>query len=339
MILLSQIIISLLPVFLFLWVMIYLDSYKLVRFNTILLIILIGIIIALLTYIINSYLLRNYFEDQILYARYISPIIEETLKSSAIIVLIRSQRVGFMVDGAIYGFAIGSGFAFIENISYLIFIDNYSLLIAGLRGFGTAFMHGGTIAIFATISMNLRNRSHNHSILLFVPGLVVAIILHTGFNHFIISPLIMTIGQILFMPVMFISIFYRSEIGLKKWLNLNMDTEMTLLEYVNLGSISESKIGVYLQTMKDIIPGKVMVDIICYLRIYLELAINAKGRLLLLEAGFNQGYDKELKSKITEMKFLQKSIGKTGQLALSPVIRFSNRDLWQIYFISNDLKK
>ena len=149
----------------------------------------------------------------------------------------------------------------------------------------------------------------------------------------------MTIGQILFMPVMFISIFYRSEIGLKKWLNLNMDTEMTLLEYVNLGSISESKIGVYLQTMKDIIPGKVMVDIICYLRIYLELAINVKGRLLLLEAGFKQGYDKELKSKITEMKFLQKSIGKTGQLALFPVIRFSNRDLWQIYFISNDLKK
>jgi hypothetical protein len=118
-----------------------------------------------------------------------------------------------------------------------------------------------------------------------------------------------------------------------------MDTEMTLLEYVNLGSISESKIGVYLQTMKDIIPGKVMVDIICYLRIYLELAINAKGRLLLLEAGFKQGYDKELKSKIIEMKFLQKSIGKTGQLALSPVIRLSNRDLWQIYFISNDLKK
>ncbi len=335
MIYLSQIIISLLPVFLFLWVMIYLDSYKLIRFNLILLIIFVGVIIALFTYIINSYLLNNYLEDPILYARYISPIIEEILKSIAIIMLIRLQRIGFMVDAAIYGFAIGSGFAFIENITYLIFIENYSLMIAGIRGFGTALMHGCTTAIFATISMNLRSRGHHHSILHFVPGLVIAIILHSGFNHFIISPILMTIGQILFMPIMFISIFYRSEIGLKKWLNLNMDTEMSLLEYVNSGSISKSKVGAYLQTMKDTIPGKVMVDIICYLRIYLELAISAKGKLLLQEAGFKQGSDKELKSKIIEMKFLQKSIGKTGQLALSPVIRFSNRDLWQLYFINN----
>ncbi|MEE9189418.1 MAG: PrsW family glutamic-type intramembrane protease [Candidatus Neomarinimicrobiota bacterium] len=315
--------------------MIYLDSYKLVRFNTILLIILIGVVIALLAYITNSYLLRNYLEDQILYARYISPIIEETLKSSAIIMLVRSQRVGFMVDGAIYGFAIGSGFAFIENITYLIFIENYSLLIAGIRGFGTAFMHGCTTAIFATISMNLHSRGYNHSILHFLPGLVLAIIIHSGFNHFIISPVIMTISQILIIPLIFIGIFYQSEIGLKKWLNLNMDTEMALLDCVNSGSISKSKVGSYFQIMKETIPGKVMVDIICYLRIYLELAINAKGKLLLQEAGFKQGSDKELKAKITEMKFLQKSIGKTGQLALSPVIRFSNRDLWQLYFIND----
>ncbi len=294
-----------------------------------------GVIIALVAYSINSYFLGNYFEDPVIYSRYVSPIIEETLKSSAIIVLIRLRRVGFMVDGAIYGFAIGSGFAFVENITYLIFIENYSLLIAGIRGFGTAFMHGCTTAIFATISMSLRNRGYQHSILHFIPGLVLAIIIHSGFNHFIISPVITTVGQILFIPLIFIIIFYKSEIGLKKWLNLNMDTEMALLEYVNSGTISKSKVGSYFQIMKETISGQVMVDIICYLKIYLELAINAKGRLLLQEAGFKQVSDNEIKSKIIEMKFLQKNIGKTGKLALSPIIRFSNRDLWQLYFIND----
>jgi hypothetical protein len=240
-----------------------------------------------------------------------------------------------MVDAAIYGFAVGAGFALLENITYLLFSNNYSLLTAGLRGFGTAFMHGGTTAIFATISMNFRGRADNQSILHFVPGIVIASLLHSGFNHFIVSPFNMTIGQILLMPVIFISIFYRSELGLKKWLNLNMDTEMSILEYVNSGSISKSNIGLYLKTMKNIVPGKVMVDIICYLKIYLELAIAAKGRLLLHEAGFHQEPDEDIQSKIKEMKFLQESIGKTGQIALSPVIRFSTRDLWQLYFISN----
>lgn len=53
------------------------------------------------------------------YSRYGAPVVEEVLKSIYLVYLIKSKRIGFMVDSAIFGFAIGAGFAFVENIYYL----------------------------------------------------------------------------------------------------------------------------------------------------------------------------------------------------------------------------
>ena len=48
-----------------------------------------------------------------------SPWIEESLKALLLVYLIRTRRVGMLVDAAIYGFAIGTGFALFENLYYL----------------------------------------------------------------------------------------------------------------------------------------------------------------------------------------------------------------------------
>ena len=45
--------------------------------------------------------------------------------------------------------------------------------------------------------------------------------------------------------------------------------------------------------------------------------------------------NKELKKKIEEMEALRKNIGKTGELAISPVLRRSTRDLWQFYLLKD----
>ena len=48
------------------------------------------------------------------------------------------------------------------------------------------------------------------------------------------------------------------------------------------------------------------------------------------EAGFEIEKDSSLDEKLKEFKYLEKSIGKTGLLAISPVFRFKNKDLWKI---------
>ena len=45
--------------------------------------------------------------------------IEEVAKALYIAWLLRSNRVGFMVDTAISGFAVGAGFAVLENLTYI----------------------------------------------------------------------------------------------------------------------------------------------------------------------------------------------------------------------------
>ena len=85
--------------------------------------------------------------------------------------------------------------------------------------------------------------------------------------------------------------------------------------------------------MKDKFPGEKVVDMLCLLRIHTELSIRAKGMLLMREKGFDVPVPQEIKEKLAELKYLEKSIGKTGQLAMTPIMHTSSRELWQIYML------
>ena len=39
------------------------------------------------------------------------------------------------------------------------------------------------------------------------------------------------------------------------------------------------------------------------------------------------------REKFTEMRYLEKSIGPTGILALAPMLHMSHKDLWQLYML------
>ena len=40
-----------------------------------------------------------------------------------------------------------------------------------------------------------------------------------------------------------------------------------------------------------------------------------------------------LSAKFEEMRYLEKSIGKTGCLAMSPFLQMTRKDLWQLYVL------
>ena len=56
---------------------------------------------------------------------------------------------------ACQGFAVGTGFAFVENLYYLYTFPEANIGTWIVRGFGTAMMHGGTTAVFAMMGLTM----------------------------------------------------------------------------------------------------------------------------------------------------------------------------------------
>ncbi len=330
---LIRIAVSLLPVFLFLTALIFLDSYRLVRLRAVLVTILVGSIVSGASYFINTGIVELLNLQLSLHSRYGAPIIEEFFKASFLVYLLRCKKIGFMVDAAIYGFAIGAGFAFVENIYYLQTLPEASLFVWVIRGLGTAVMHGGTTAIFAILSINIADRRSPDKILVFLPGLAAAILIHSFYNHFLLSPVQFTLVLLGTLPVVLILVFRQSEKATENWLGVGLDADMELLDLITTGNFSESRIGRYLRRLKEKFPGEVVADMLCLLRIRVELSMTAKGILLLHKSGFRIAPDPEVQEKFQELRYLEKSIGKTGKLAILPFLHKSSRDLWQLHFL------
>jgi hypothetical protein len=74
----------------------------------------------------------------------------------------------------------------------------------------------------------------------------------------------------------------------------------------------------------------VVVDMLCYLRVYTELAIRAKAVLMARENGLELPMDEGTREKFEELHYLEQSIGKTGCLAMQPFLIMERKDLWQL---------
>jgi RsiW-degrading membrane proteinase PrsW (M82 family) len=330
-----RILVGLLPVTIFLAALIYLDSYKLIKLRRILTTIALGGGVAAISYVVNVALISSLEVELSTYSRYIAPLVEETVKASFLVYLIRSNKIGFLVDAAIYGFAVGTGFAWVENIYYLNRLPDAGLVVWVVRGAGTAIMHGGTTAIFAMIAKALADREGLPKILTYIPGFLLAVAIHSVFNHFFLSPVLSTLGVLLVPPPMIFAVFNRSEKSLEDWLNVGFDTDTRLLEMINSGELASTQVGIYLNSLKERFKGVVLADMLCYLRIRVELSLRAKGLLMMVESGFDVQLDEETRAKFEELKYLEKSIGKTGKLAMAPFLHVSGKDLWQLYMLGN----
>lgn len=331
--LITRLAVSFLPVLMFLLTLVYLDSYKLLTLNRVATTIAVGAAVAAVCLPLNNMIMMAFDLPPRLLARYGAPVVEETLKAAYVFWLIRRGRVGFMVDAAISGFAIGAGFAIVENTYYLNRLVDRDLIVWILRGFGTAVMHGGMTAIVAIVSKSLFDRTESRSTLVFVPGLMLAVALHSAYNHFILSPVVATLVLHVSLPLIILGVFYQSERATKHWLGSQMDVETELLAIINDGKVTESHIGQYLRTLRDQFPAETVFDMMCYLKLHIELAISAKGILMMREAGFNTPPPAETEDKFNELRHLERTIGRTGLLTIQPFLHSSSRDLWQLHML------
>src|ERR1022692_4452462 len=284
---LADALVGLLPVLSFLAALLYLDSYKLVKLRAIITIVAGGAIVAGISYLIDGYALDLVRIDLVHFSRYVAPFTEELLKGLVIVVLIRTHRIGFLVDAAIFG----------------------------------------------VMSLGLLERAPGATVRALLPGYVVAVVLHSGFNHLLASPTLAMLAILVVLPPLLYLVFQRSERAVGDWLGKGFDADTEMLELINSGRLSDSPVGEYLGTLKSKFKGPLVADLLCYLRLYTELALRAKGILIMRESGFDVPVDEETRAKFTEMRYLESSIGKTGLLAIQPMCHMNHRELWQLYML------
>ena len=132
------------------------------------------------------------------------------------------------------------------------------------------------------------------------------------------------------MPLLIVAIYERIERATRDWLGAGLDSDIERLELLLEGDESHYPIGEYFESLRHRFSGPVMADMVCLLRIHLELSLRAKGILIARAAGVELPADESVQGNLNELRFLERSIGGTGRLAMMPLLQTSGRDLWQI---------
>jgi RsiW-degrading membrane proteinase PrsW (M82 family) len=324
---------GLLPVAGFLVALVAMDSFKLVRLRLVAAVIAAGAVAAGLAYLANGALLEASGLGMEAYARSLAPLVEEALKAVVVVALVRAHRIGFLVDAAILGFAVGTGFALVENLAYLQRLADAPTAVWIVRGFGTALLHGGVQSIFA-VWLLARAESHGGVDVAAVaaPWLATAA-LHAAFNQFVLPPVWQTLVLLLVLPALLAWVFARSEAALRHWLGDGFDADRDLLESLDSGGFRDSPHGLYLEALRAHFHGGVVADLLCYLRLHVELALRAKGVLMMREAGIDLPIDEATRARFEEMRYLESAVGPTALRSLKPLLHMSRRDLWQLYML------
>jgi RsiW-degrading membrane proteinase PrsW (M82 family) len=325
--------VALVPVLLFLGLLVLLDSFKLVTMRSVLGAVLAGGVAALAGSWLNASLLAASGLSPTAFSRYLAPPVEEALKALWIVLLLRRGRIGFLVDAAILGFAVGTGFALVENVEYLRALPQRDLGLWLVRGFGTAILHGATTAIVAILAKGLGERHPEHALAAFVPGWVAATLIHSGYNHRLLPPVLAAAVLLVGLPLLLVAVFERSEHRTRDWLGVGLDGDLEVVESIASGQALETRIGHYLGSLKERFPGETVVDMLCLLRIQAELSIRAKGLLLAREAGLEAPVGEDVRERLQELRYLERSVGPTGLLAMKPIMRHDARALWQLYLL------
>ena len=324
--------IALAPAVIFLIVLWFMDSFRLVRPSSIAMALLYGAGAALGCEALHGWLIPALGLEPQTFSRYVAPLTEEIAKAGFIGLLIARGRVGFLVDAAVQGFAIGTGFALVENATYLRDFGEAPLILWALRGLGTGVLHGATTAMAGIVGKAVADR-YRRVPLPIVPGVALAVVIHSIYNHLLAYPAAGAVLMLVALPIVVAAVFERSEQATREWIGAGLDLDLTLLQLVMSDGFQATRFGAYLRALPSHFEGVVVADMFCLLRIELELAVQAKARLIAHQAGLDLPVDDDLRAALEERAYLCRSIGRTGLLALEPLRVTSHRDHWHQHLL------
>jgi RsiW-degrading membrane proteinase PrsW (M82 family) len=152
-----------------------------------------GIIAAGISYALNTafaslFSVQSEIFMMVFFGILISPVIEEIVKSVGILLFSAHHQFDDTLDGLLYGFCIGCGFAFIENLFY--FTMKYSIFEIGFeswlyliiyRSFFNTLTHGFLTGFLGAFLGFFKFRMEKFTLSYF-PALFLVMILHMLFN-------------------------------------------------------------------------------------------------------------------------------------------------------------
>ena len=326
--------IAFLPVVLFLGVLVLMDSFKLARPTAIAAAIGWGIAAAFIGDALYSLFTPLLPLSETGYSRFVAPVTEETLKAAYIGYLISHRRIGFPVDAAQLGFAVGTGFALVENLQYLRVLSDAGFVLWAVRGLGTAMLHGALTAVFAMFARTAFERHPERPILVFLPGWLTAVAIHSAYNLLPVSPVMMTAMLLIVLPLLVLLVFQRSERATREWVGAGLDLDLMLHDTFSSDALAYTRFGTYLRELRQRFPGPIVADMLCLLRVEIELSIQAKAMLIARDAGVRMPVHSDAHCAVDEVRYLRASIGPTGLLALRPVSVTSHMDDWHRYLLT-----
>ena len=328
--------VSLIPIIVYIIFIYKIDHFALISIKRLLLLALIGMLTALACF--GLFLLT----DRVISGKsadIIHPVIEELVKSIPLLILAFRKRIAFFIDSVICGAAVGGGFSFLENIFYLVLGDSVDLSTGLFRGLEVALIHMGCSAIIAAGMMMVvrqteRKRSRmpmsTNDIIKTTALFVVALAFHVFHNMFQFTP-IMQFVWVLSVMVGMIAVVYFYDIDMThRWLDKGLDMQINLLRSIEGGHLLNTPTGTFLESVKELFPPNVYFDIICYVRLQIELSVAAKTRFMLHEVGMDEPLEANKKelymSQFVELIELEKNIGPSAKMTIAPIVKLSPAD-------------
>lgn len=262
--------------------------------------------------------------------------VEELVKCAPLVVAVYRKRSAFFAEVLIYGAAVGAGFALLENILYVSFNADFTVLESLVRGFGTALLHIGCTALCATMVLMFSRRSMHSKLwvkfALSMASLIPSCAIHYVYNLFLLPPFIQMILTVVVIISLFFVIYAVDEKLIHRWLDMCISNDIALYSSMKQGQLHATRAGQYLVDARERFQPEVFFDICVYLGLYLEVSIAAKSRMIMKEAGLDISSDgrehEEYQAKLTELKALRKSIGTAGVLLLNPIVDMKSVDEW-----------
>jgi RsiW-degrading membrane proteinase PrsW (M82 family) len=328
---------ALVPVLVFLAVFVWLDAFKLMSLGEVLVLLVLGAIAAGLAWPVSGSLLDTLPIGFSNYSRFVAPWIEEAIKAVIMIGLFRFNRIGYKLDAVISGFAIGAGFAVVENIIYLTIFPNYGAGTWLVRGVGTAVMHGTTLAILAAMSHEFAEREtreaagdFDFNLLWFVPGYLVAVALHIAFNQFPDRPLVAMMGAIIVAPLALIGIFYFGTAEAKRWLIAECTAHHVQLEALRSGQWPDTPAGQKIAALAERLGPEGAKRIRRYWELQAWLVSEAEEVMIEQESGEPKFDQAEVRATFAELAGLKRALGRSTYSALNALLPFSRNDHWEV---------
>lgn len=162
-----------------------LDLYKTGDFRSILICFLAGVVGFWVASLANRTTINLGWLSRMSVICFSAPILEEICKGLVLLYFVRRPNFTYFVEGAIYGFAAGIGFAIFENFQYVLAAQGAGLSVAIARVLSTNLIHATTCGLLGIALGLARFQRGNRVALVGLAGLCVAMLLHIGYNNLV----------------------------------------------------------------------------------------------------------------------------------------------------------